>query len=400
MLRSRILSLLPRRRCISYFSNEFNNLANKFPESNPTKNLAIFVDSDHQTDFLDQLVKLRQQKECTAVPLFAGALVKQLLESSASPQEAISILRNPTQYGLFVDNFSGSYLIDYFLHNGHALEAAQVSALLVERGLCNSELLQSLCIQSFYTWVKDYKPEPLTPTEAQDNKVAKPEVEKVRVKFIRNLPEDTKDTEEILLGRALTKCATFKENSNELGQNIALLGFVLSGQLANGTKFLQQHRGVFHKEILQLCQTLVNSLKVNQAEDFLQLLEQTIGSSNENPIDKLLDAQVKQSVKNLEPKLLSEYTETYQEWVKNFDLAVKKQIATRDLYDRVKNIQNTLDQLDAKRQALWFYENKDDIDIQIFKKKIYYPKRWFGKKKKPKAVDTFYVPPNITRSAN
>ncbi|XP_068145345.1 uncharacterized protein [Drosophila tropicalis] len=396
MLRSRIFSLLPRRRCISYFSNEFNNLANNFSESNPTKNLAIFVDSDHQTEFLEQLVKLRQQKECTSVSLFSGALVKQLLESSANPQEAINILRNPTQYGLFVDNFSGSYFIDYFLHNGHALEAAQVSALLVERGLCNSELLQSLCIQSFYTWVKDYKPEPLTPTEAQDKKLAKPEVEKVRVKFIRNLPEHTKDTEEIILGQALTKCATF----NELGQNIALLGFVLSAQLVNATKFLQQHRGVFHKEILQLCQTLVNSLKVDQADEFLQLLEQTIGSANENPIDKLLDAQVKQSVKNLEPKLLSEYAETYKEWVTNFDLAVKKQIATRDLHERVKNIQSTLDQLDEKRQALWFYENKDDIDIQIFKKKIYYPKRWFGKKKKPKAVDTFYVPPNITKSAN
>lgn len=91
------------------------------------------------------------------MPLFPSVLVKQLLDST-NPQEAISVLRSPTQYGLFVDQFSGCYLMDVLLHNGNAVEAAQVAAILVERDLCNNELVEALALQSFYGYAKDFKP--------------------------------------------------------------------------------------------------------------------------------------------------------------------------------------------------------------------------------------------------
>lgn len=50
-----------------------------------------------------------------------------------------------------------------------------------------------------------------------------------------------------------------------------------------------------------------------------------------------------------------------------------------------------------EEQKLWFFENEDKIDLQIDSKKIFYPKRWFGKLKKPKAVDEGYVPPEVQK---
>jgi len=84
-------------------------------------------------------------------------MVKQLLDST-NPQEAISVLRSPTKYGLFVDQFSGCFLMDFLLNNGHAVEAAQVATILVDRGLCNNELIESLALQSFWSFAKDFKP--------------------------------------------------------------------------------------------------------------------------------------------------------------------------------------------------------------------------------------------------
>jgi len=84
-------------------------------------------------------------------------MVKQLLDST-NPQEAISVLRSPTKYGLFVDQFSGCFLMDFLLNNGPAVEAAQVATILVDRGLCNNELIESLALQSFWSFTKDFKP--------------------------------------------------------------------------------------------------------------------------------------------------------------------------------------------------------------------------------------------------
>jgi hypothetical protein len=45
---------------------------------------------------------------------------------------------------------------------------------------------------------------------------------------------------------------------------------------------------------------------------------------------------------------------------------------------------------------LWFFENEEQLELEIEKKNQgYYPQRWFGKKKKAKKQDENYVPPEI-----
>ncbi|KAH8272942.1 hypothetical protein KR018_011689 [Drosophila ironensis] len=404
MLRSRLSCAFPPRRWVSYFSAEFNRLANEGPaklagSGNAVTNLDLdlFVNPDHRPmDLVDRLAKLRKQKEASLVPLFPGVLVKQLIDST-NPQEAISILRNPTQYGLFVDQFSGCFLMDVLLHNGHAVEAAQVAALLVERGLCNNELVEALVLQSFYGFAKDFKPSQPEPQDKPAPKAS--DVEKVRVKFIRNYPEDVgQNSEEKKLGRAMIKIGLGDGSLKELKQNIALLGYVVSGQLNEASSFLSHNNQAFFKATLAAAQTAVEGLK--DAEGLANSLKELQDKSTKSQdFAQELENSVKSRAQKHEPKLLTDYGDSYQEWVKHFETAVEKQLQAQSLLARKENITTTLSALEARRQNLWFFENKDDIDIQIFKKKVTYPKRWFGKKKKPKAVDTFYVPPNITHNA-
>lgn len=65
---------------------------------------------------------------------------------------------------------------------------------------------------------------------------------------------------------------------------------------------------------------------------------------------------------------------------------------------RLADIEKLRVDMEKEEEKLWFFENEDKIDLKIDSKKIYYPKRWFGKKKKPRVVDAGYVPPEI-RSA-
>lgn len=65
---------------------------------------------------------------------------------------------------------------------------------------------------------------------------------------------------------------------------------------------------------------------------------------------------------------------------------------------RLTEVQRITNEMATEEQKLWFFENEDSVDLQIDSKKIFYPKRWFGKKKKPRVVDEGYIPPEITRN--
>jgi len=221
------------------------------------------------------------------------------------------------------------------------------------------------------------------------------------VKFIRNYPDDaSENTEEKKLGRAMIRLGSGEGSLKELKQNIALLGYVISGQVAEASSFVAKNQAALHKETLKAAQSVVESLKLEGSEELVKSLQEILEKSTKsNAIQTLLENSVKSTAQKFEPKLLADYGESYQEWAKKFESAVQYQLEAQSLEERKASIQKTLSELESKRQNLWFFENRDDIDIQIYKKKVYYPKRWFGKKKKPKAADTFYVPPNITHNA-
>lgn len=187
-------------------------------------------------------------------------------------------------------------------------------------------------------------------------------------------------------------------NLKDAANNIALLGFVINGRIEDAEKHLSQFEKIINKDILQLCHKLVDSLNGENSTNLKQQLDSAISQCKQNnTFSDILDSNVKLAVKNFEPKLVSEYTNNYKEWKTIYQSAIEKQSQVQDVGQRVENIERTLTELQQSRQSLWFFENREDIDIEIYKKKTYYPKRWFGKKKKPKTVDAFYVPPSVSR---
>ncbi|ALC42614.1 CG4882 [Drosophila busckii] len=396
-MQSRVILTIPYRRYLSYLSSAFNSLAltNKnvtVAQQNVVKlDLDIFVNQDNrQIDLLDKLVRLRKQKECSNVPLFPNILVNQLLDYT-TPQDVITVLRDPLQYGVFIDKFSGCHLMDYLINNGHALEAAQVAALLIERDLSNNDLTAALTYRSFCEFIKNYD---AIVAKRDKEKVAEPsDVQKVRVKFLRNYEEQKEITEDDRLGVAMIKLG---DSSNEYAKNIALVGFALVGRYAELEQFIKVNQQFIYKDVLRACAMLMS--KAEKPEVKKQLDDALKVSTRNKAFDDALDANVQQCAQSIEPKLIAEYAMAYENWQMKYQSAVREQSHILEVQSRVENVKATLNGLEIMRQKLWFFENKEDIDIQIFKKKVYYPKRWFGKKKKPKAVDALYVPPTISRA--
>lgn len=62
---------------------------------------------------------------------------------------------------------------------------------------------------------------------------------------------------------------------------------------------------------------------------------------------------------------------------------------------RLADIEKIRQEMEKEEEKLWFFENEDKIDLKIDSKRLFYPKKWFGKLKKPRAIDVDYVPPEI-----
>lgn len=87
----------------------------------------------------------------------------------------------------------------------------------------------------------------------------------------------------------------------------------------------------------------------------------------------------------------------YSEWCDLRQQKLKEELDRLNRNKRLEEIKLVTQSMANEEQKLWFFENEDKIDLQIDSKRIFYPKRWFGKKKKPRTVDEGYVPPEVQK---
>lgn len=154
----------------------------------------------------------------------------------------------------------------------------------------------------------------------------------------------------------------------------------------------------FCKQTLELVQTLLKNkegVDDNLTNGLNRRLEEAVDTKN---LDTLLSVFLEEAGKKDEVKLIEQQKAKYEIWKEQDTLEKSKKINIIPPSQRKENIEQILADVNQKRQKLWYFENEELIDLEIFNKKNKsYPKRWFGKKKKPKVVDDNYVPPEITR---
>uniref|UniRef100_A0A0A1X5J6 28S ribosomal protein S27, mitochondrial n=1 Tax=Zeugodacus cucurbitae TaxID=28588 RepID=A0A0A1X5J6_ZEUCU len=344
--------------------------------------------------FSESLLKLRSSPDkATQFDATNYAIFRNFLDHE-NVEELLPIIKNRLQSGVYIDNFVGCYIVDHLLQENNITGATEVSLEIFKQDSLDNKLVVGLILKSIVEYLKQ-NVEQIFPPVIKEKKTGKKSDEKrVRVKFVRNsegtsqLPGD--------IGKAL--CRISELYPNELTENLKLLGSLLDNRQNLATSLLNNMEINFCRQTLELSQTLLkNKEGVDDLTNGITLrLEAADDTKN---IDNLLSKFFEEIDKGEEIKLIEQQKAKYEIWKEQDAIEKNKQINIIPPSQRKENIDQILSDLTQKRQKLWYFENEELIDLEIFKKNKSYPKRWFGKKKKPKVVDDNYVPPEITRKS-
>lgn len=208
---------------------------------------------------------------------------------------------------------------------------------------------------------------------------------KIRVKYLRNPYDDEhfdlRDDKKIA-GKTMAMIS--KSKDDPLHQSFRILGLALLGKNEEVQKLCSSITQPLYKEILDLVP------EDSEAKGSITQLKTQSADVNE-----ILKDNVKKTYQKTSERDISEQCNTFEKWEKDRIKGIEVQKERLNTAKRLQNIEDLTKVLAEKEEKLWFFENEEKIDLAIQKKKKFYPKRWFGHKKKPRHVDEGYVPPEV-----
>ncbi|XP_055913171.1 28S ribosomal protein S27, mitochondrial [Eupeodes corollae] len=315
--------------------------------------------------------------------------------------DLITILDNRLAYGIFLDDYSASYLLDYLIKKQDFHSAARTATFLMLQEDFENELPRALSLFACYKYLN--RREPFYQVEQTDEQAEKPKEVKVRVKYLRNEYFDDHfdiKNHDHLVGK--TFIAIGKKMDKPFSPNLKLLGYCLYGKYENACNELKTTDKVFFKEILEHCLKVLEVIETEDTslESLKVVLQERLANTNQlqsESFDTLLEDYCKSVVAKQEPVAIETQKELYKKWNVLREEKLNEELQRLQRAKRLKKIEQITEEMKTKEQHLWFFENEAQLDLQIDGKRVFYPKRWFGKKKVPRVIDADYVPPEIVK---
>ncbi|XP_058831125.1 uncharacterized protein LOC131689823 [Topomyia yanbarensis] len=366
------------------------------------------VDDSHIEEVADLMHKFRLTEETSnTLDSTHHAIVRNYVEHSHY-SELIELLNNRLGYGVFLDDFTSNLTLDRLITTNEFKWAARIVTLLGLQEDFTNPITRSLALYACYRYVKSGEidhfddlipPPPQEPTEGKKKK--KDEI-KVRVNFIRNEffddHFDIKDTK-LLLGKTFFLLGLNSEGA--VGNSSKLLGLVLYEKYSKAVEFVQTSAGTeINEEVLGLVKTFLGKHEHKDDEHYVKLVD-LLGTANfgmkvdGGSFEKLLIDGINRSVEDNEERQIEEQKSIYIQWCELRQHRLEEELARLQRAKRIQEMEKMSREMEQEEQKLWFFENEDKLDLQIDSKKVFYPKRWFGKKKKPRVVDEGYIPPEV-----
>lgn len=174
-------------------------------------------------------------------------------------------------------------------------------------------------------------------------------------------------------------------------ENAKILGLVLTANYGELDKFLSAKSIEIFEDIAGICKELLSRAnKVDLLTKFERIGSKT--SFGDLIDDFLKEASVKEAAALAEKQ--QQIIHTWQPLRSQKKVEIEEEMAKKK---KIENIENIRNEIATQKELLWFFNNEENLDLEIYKKRVFYPKRWFGKKKKPRVVDEHYVPPQIRK---
>lgn len=394
----------------------FYELDNKFASTKTVSavDIDIFVnavnDSDHIDEMEDLVHRLRMSSEATNIcDSTHHAFIRNYL-FFGDHNELIRVLNDRLNYGIFPDNYCSVLMMNHFIRTGDIANSAKVATLQMLQEDFSNELIRYLSLYSCHKYL-------LNPTEwekevdAERNNDDDEEV-KVRVKYLRNpffdnhfdLTDPNK-----LIGKTLTMISDIINDS--YGRSYKLLGLILSGDYKEAENHLLHsinNGDQFYKTVIDLCvdtlkKAALSEEKENVVPDSLSNLTKGLDLLKEKSLCiegnllNILEERVKNIVSSTEKSLIEKQIQTYEDWENKRESLLRNELDELNKLEKLREIEEKKKDLLRREEELFFFEKENELELAIDNKRVRYPQKWQGKKKKKRVVDKEYIPPEVEK---
>ncbi|XP_050067738.1 uncharacterized protein LOC126556519 [Anopheles maculipalpis] len=371
------------------------------------------VDDTHIEEIAEFLYKFRLTEETSnTLDSTHHAVVRNYLDHKCYGQ-LLEVLNNRIGYGVFLDDYSANLTLDQLIKEKEFRHAARVATLLALQEDFSNPITRALSLYSCYRYAKTPDAEhfdDLTPvqqevTEGEGQKKKKKEEIKVRVKFLRNeFFDDHFDLtdSQLLLGKTFVELGrSYGGASSPIGASCELLGLAMYKKYDQAIAYVKENAGKgLNEEALQMLRNTLEKEDNKEDEKYVafgEVVDKIEASMklNKESFEKLILDEVNKTVSSHEKQQIEGQAKLYSDWCNVRQQRLDEEFNRMQRAKRLKELEQLALDMEKEEQKLWFFENEDKIDLQIDSKQVYYPKRWFGKKKKPRTVDVDYVPPEV-----
>lgn len=202
-------------------------------------------------------------------------------------QELVNLLKDPLNFGVFLDNYTANILLNELLKSENYELAANVASLMMLQEEFTNELTCSLCQYACYKYITNYIPPDVAPVEEPKKK--KIEEVKIRVKFLRNpYFDDHFDIKDTVTLAGKTLAWVSEQRTDNLNNNLQIIGWFLFKK---------------YEKLLAFCHDVSNLPTTKVYPEVLNLLEKEKNDECIEKCIKILSKIEKNTDINLEESL-------------------------------------------------------------------------------------------------
>ncbi|KPJ16885.1 28S ribosomal protein S27, mitochondrial [Papilio machaon] len=358
----------------------------------------IFANAIKEPTYLDELKELLHKLRLSAetgntLQSTHHATVRSYIDFG-NDQELIDILKDPLNYGVFLDDFAANILLDKLITSNKYELAAEVAALIMLQEDFTNEITCTLSQYACYKYIINYKDSPPEPPKAEEKK--KIEEKKIRIKFLRNYYHDDHfDIKDLMLLSGKTLAWISRHNKNNVSNNLQIIGWMYYKKYDSLLTLCENFKNLkpfkIYSEVIDLLQK--ESSKCEEKDS----LEKCISFLNECP---KADGTLEESIKNLiedainktQKNDISSQQKLFEIWLSTREEKLNDQIQRLARAQRIVEVEKKQKELEVQEQKLWFFENEEKIDLEIESKEKLHTST---EKSDIDISDENYIPPEI-----
>uniref|UniRef100_A0A915B3E8 tRNA-t(6)A37 methylthiotransferase n=1 Tax=Parascaris univalens TaxID=6257 RepID=A0A915B3E8_PARUN len=338
-------------------------------------------EKDQLTDLVDLVYRLRHtENTADTLPSTEYALLRTILKHNATDL-LFKVITDPINYGVFFNEHSACLAIDYLLERHNHAGAAKIASIIMQQEMFDSKLLNMLCIYAALRWLELSPDERVfdtivQPVAATEENVNEEDIRMFKFPYLKNAYFDSHfdlEKAEHLVGKTLLWMVEHTALENSLAHSIRTVGALFYEKYELFTELLQD--GQILPAAVDVCRIEVERKAADVEEELKKNYEkftEQLGKCSLSNSMTSLSSEVREHLRKVqsdeEDKVVDAQKSLLKEWDDRRSALIKAQAEYLNCRLRLEEIQKQCEELEAKREMVYFFENRMKWEDQAKRK--------------------------------